>query len=250
MKFLRKMVTFFIAVVFLAVAVVCVGMIFAVKNVNVTLITYADDYEESYNGVKDSLSVLNGETIIFVNEDTVSKIVSHSNYSVTSFEKIYPCTINVTVKERVETFAVFVGELYYMYDDEGTYLKGRVETENINTDGSTNVELVRISVEQLPEIAGYAEIFKEKFNALRSIVSSIALDTKPDVEGYTEKLVFNLRCGLKIQIDNYTEYTEEKIEAAYSKFCKLTDREKLLGTLRSYRIGNDDGIINADYSPY
>ena len=76
MKFLRKMVTFFISVVVFAVAVVCIGMVFAVKNINVTLVTYADDYEESYGGLKSSLNVLNGESMLFVNEDSVLKIVS------------------------------------------------------------------------------------------------------------------------------------------------------------------------------
>ncbi len=250
MKFLRKMVTFFISVVVFAVAVVCIGMVFAVKNINVTLVTYADDYEESYGGLKSSLNVLNGESMLFVNEDSVLKIVSETNYAVETFEKKYPCTLNVTLKERVETFAVYVGELYYMYDADGVYMKGRVENDNVNKDGATNVELTRISVEQLPEIANYAAIFKESFGALRSIVANISLDSKPDVEGYTEKLVFNLRCGLKIQIDTYKEYTEEKIQAAFTKFRGLTDREKLKGTLRSYRIGGEEGIINADYSPY
>lgn len=244
------MVVFFISVVLLAVAIISVGMIFAVKNINVTLITYAEDYDADYGEIKKSLSALNGESIFFVDENSVSEIIADGNYSVTSFVKKLPCTVNVTLKERIETFAVYVGGLYYMYDGEGNYLKGRVDTDNVNPDASRNVELVGVSLEQLPVIAGYAALFKDRFGALRSIVSSIDLETKPGVEGFTEKLVFNLTCGLRIEIDEYDLYTEEKIEKAYEKFITLTDGEKLSGTLRSYRLGGEDGIINTDYSPY
>lgn len=250
MKFLQKIVVFFIAVIFIAVGVICVGMIFAVKNVNVNLIVYTDDYDEDYKKIKSSLGSLNGESIVFVSEESVAKLISGENYTITTFEKKLPCTLNITLKERIETFAINVGGLYYMYDSEGVYLKGRVETENVNTDGAQNVEIVGVAVDQLPELARYATLFKDKFGALRSIVSSITLQTKPGVEGFTDKLVFNLFCGLKVQIDEYTLYTEEKIEEAYKKFLLLTDREKLVGTLRSYRLGEEDGIINSDYSPY
>ena len=250
MKFLRKMVIFFISVILLAVAVIGIGMIFAVKNVNVTLITYADNYEKDYDEVKKSLNALNGKSIMLVNETSVIDLLSDGNFSLSSFEKKFPCTVNVTLKERVETFAVSVGGLYYMYDDEGVYLKGRVETENVNPDTFRNVEIIGVSVEQFPEIAKYSSFFKEYFGALRSIVSQVNLDTMPGVEGFTEKLVFSLSCGLKIQIDEYEKFTEEKIKAAYEKFVSLTDSEKLVGTLRSYRLGGEDGIINADYSPF
>ena len=41
------MVAFLIGLVFFAALVISLGMIFAVKNINVKLITYADEYAES-----------------------------------------------------------------------------------------------------------------------------------------------------------------------------------------------------------
>lgn len=243
------MVAFLIGLVFFAALVISLGMIFAIKNINVKLITYADEYTESYNDTKQSLSVFKGESIMFVGEENIAEVVSGSRYSIASFEKVFPCTINITLKERLETFAVSVGGFYSMYDNDGKFLRSSVENKNAN-DGSPNVELTGIAIENLGYIAGIASTFKDNFKALRSIVHNINLDSRPDVDGYNDKLIFNMRCGLKIQIDNYTEYTNEKIEAAYAEFCTLTDRQKLSGTLRSYRIGNEDGIINADYSVY
>lgn len=243
------MVAFLIGLVFFAALVISLGMIFAVKNINVKLITYADEYGESYSQTKNSLNVFKGESIMFIGEENIAEAITDSRYSIAAFEKIFPCTINVTLKERLETFAVSVGGFYSVYDSDGKFLRSSVENANAN-DGSPNVELTGIAIENLSYIAGIASCFKDNFKALRSIVTSINLDSRPEVEGYTEKLVFNMRCGLKIQIDDYTRYTNEKILSAYEKFCTLTDRQKLGGTLRSYRMGGEEGIINADYSVY
>lgn len=236
-----------IGVVLLAAVVISVGMIYAVKNINVTLITYAENYDGDYEGAKSSLSVFEGESILFISEEQIVKVVKDSNYTLASFEKIYPCTINVTLRERIETFAIPVEGGYAFYDSDGILL--RKSTENINNgDNYPNVEVVGVTSEKIEYIASVAATFKDKFKSLRSIVTSINLDSKPEIEGYTDKLIFNLRCGLKIRLDNYAESTEEKIEAAYAKFCTLTDRQKLSGVVRSYRFGGEEGIINADYS--
>lgn len=244
MKYIRKITALLIGVVLFAAIVISLGKIFAVRNINVELITYADDWSESYNEIKKSLEDFKGDSLVFLNENSIIKTVSDSNYTVVSCEKKYPCTVNVTLKERLETFTVLVGGIYSMYDNDGKFLRSGMENANIN-DGSPNVELTGVVVENITEISGIAATFKDKFGALRSLVASINLDVRPDIEGYTNKLCFNLRCGLKIQIDNYSEFAEEKLSAVYSEFSKLTDREKLSGTLRGYQ--NIIGEVKADY---
>lgn len=233
MKYIRKIGSLLICIILFAAIVISLGVIFSIKNVNVTMITYADDYSESYVKAKNTLNGFKGESLVLLREDSVIEAVSDSNYEVVSCEKKFPCTLNVTIKERLETFAVFVGGNYSIYDSEGKFLRTGYENENIN-DGLPNVELLGVPVENITEIAQIAAMFKDKFKALRSMVVSINLLVNPDIEGYTEKLCFNLRCGIKIQLDNYTEYTEEKISAVYEEFCNLTDREKLSGTLRGW----------------
>lgn len=247
MKFLQKLIALLVGVVFFAALIISIGMIFAVKNINVTLITYADDCTDGYNSTKSSLKSLKGESILFINQDDIVKAVSDSNYAVASYEKKFPCTINVVLKERLETFAVSASGLYWMYDNDGKLLRSCLENVNIN-DGSPNVELLKISGDDIMQIAGIAAIFKDTFKSLRSAVTSITVDSNPEVEGYTERLYFNFRCGLKIRLDDYKTETKQKVEAAYSKFCTLNDRQKLGGIIRSYRLGGADGIINADYS--
>lgn len=246
MKYLRKIAALVIGIVFFTALVISLGMIFAVKNINVTLISYSDDCAASYLEAKQSLKSLKGESILFVNSNDVAKSVGNSNYSLSSCKKKYPCTINVVLKERLEAFTVSDGEQYSVYDIDGKYLRKDLENKN-SIDGAPNVILLDGAVENIDSVAGAASAFKETFKSLRSLVESISLDVNPNVEGYTQKLYFNLHCGLKIQIDNYTEFTQEKIQKAYAKFVTLTDREKLKGVIRGYKLGGENGLINADY---
>ena len=126
----------------------------------------------------------------------------------------------------------------------------RTSGENINGDGTPNVEVTGIATEQMQTVANIAALFKSSFGGLRSIVKSIDLDLRPEIEGYNDKLIFNLRCGLVIQLDDYTQDYGDKISAAYSKFCVLSDKQKLSGKIRGYRVGGENGFINADYSAY
>ena len=245
MKYLKKIVALVIGIAFFAAVIICIGRIFAVRNVNVTLVTYSEDSTESYNNAKDSLKRFKGESIIFLHSSDVAETFKGSNFTVTSCSKKYPCTINVVLKERLETFAVSVGGQYSMYDDEGKYLRKHTENENIN-DGSPNVEISGVTADEIEEVAKIAMAFKGEFKALRSLVSEITLDSDTLIEDYTAKLIFKLRCGLKIELDNYSDYTEEKIEAAYAEFAKLTDEQKLNGTLRSYH--RLDGEVKVAYT--
>lgn len=246
MKYVRNLVALLIGVVFFASIIISFGVIFAVRNINVTLTTYANDYSADYDDAKEKLKGFKGESIVFIETADIVGAFEGSAYVVESCSKKYPATINVVLKQRLETYAILVGGLYSMYDSDGKFLRRSVSNENV-VDGSPNVELT-MPVEKIAEVAAVAAEFKDNFHALRSIASSISLDENENVEGYTDKLVFHLRSGVVVQIDDYMTDYAEKIEAAYKKYESLSDREKLGGTIRGYRIGGEEGVINADYS--
>ena len=231
MKYLRKLFLMFLGIALFAALIICVGRIFAVKNINVTLITYEEDSTEGYLKAKEVLSVYKGESILFLNEKDIVKRIEGSNYVVTSCEKKMPCTINITIKERLEIFSVSVGGRYSMYDNDGAYLRSDEENAN-EVDGMPNVEISGFAIEQMGMVANIASSFKNNFGGLRSIVKSINLDSRPNVEGYKDRVIFNLRCGLVIQLIDYSQNYEEMIELAYKKFSKLSDKDKLSGTIR------------------
>lgn len=244
MKYLRKMFMLLIGIAFFVALIISVGRIFAVKNININLITYEEDSTESYNTAKKALSVHKGESMLFLSESDITGTLVGNNYVVISCEKKFPCTINVTIKERMEIFAVSVGGRYSMYDDNGEYL--RRADENLNEDGTPNVLVTGIAAEQMGTVANIAEIFKSKFGGLRSIVESVNVDSRPEIEGFKDRLILNLRCGLIIQLDDYAHDCEEKIDAAYKRFCTLSDKEKLSGRIRVVLREGEE--IYADYN--
>jgi cell division septal protein FtsQ len=249
MKYIRKVMVMLIVVIIFASTVIGLGIIFSVKNVNVTLLTYSSDYEEGYTTSKEKLSSLKGESLLLVDEEKITKALDGNSYSLASYEKVYPCTINVTLKERIETFAVSVGGKYSMYDSDGKFLRQSQTNENIH-DLSPNVLVYGAAVEQLKEVASVVSIFKGVFNSLRSTVESVTLDYKSDVTtAYIDKVIFKMRCGVQIVIADYANLTQEKIEASYSKFSSLSDGDKLGGTLIGYELDNSDGAVYAEYTP-
>jgi cell division septal protein FtsQ len=238
-----------IVVIIFASTVIGAGIIFSIKNVNVTLLTYSSDYEEGYTQTKAKLSSLKGESLILLDEDKITSSLDGNSYSLSSYEKVYPCTINVTVKERVETFAVSVGGRYSMYDSDGKFLRYSTENENIH-DKSPNVVVYGAGVEQLEGVAKIVSKFKDIFNSLRSTVESVTLDYNSDnITSYIDKITFKMRCGVSIVICDYERLTEEKIQATYNKFSSLSDRDKLGGTVIGYELDLSDGAVFADYTP-
>lgn len=252
MKYLRKIVALLIGVALLAAIVIGVGVIFAVKNVNVTLLTYSDDeqtQESDYAAVKSSLETIKGGSIVFIGEKNIIDALKsdESNYSFISYEKIYPCTINVVLKERLETFTVSVGGNYSMFDAEGKFLRQAKENINVN-DGYANVLIEGVSINGIEEIAKFAADFKTKFGLLRSTVESITLDENKSIPDYVERLVFKLKSGIKIELVNFRSATQEKLDSAFLEYSSLTDREKLTGTIRSYQLV-DSGEVRSLYTP-
>ncbi len=131
MKYLRKAVLLIIVVVLLASVVIGAGVVLSVRNVNVTLISssFAADSEEAYAEIaeyKEKFSrKVKGSIMFFVSEYDVGDIIE-DGYEIESFGKIYPCTLNITLRERRETFAVAVKEGgYRIYDQNGKYISNK-----------------------------------------------------------------------------------------------------------------------------
>ncbi|MDE7082636.1 MAG: hypothetical protein K2O89_02915 [Clostridia bacterium] len=254
MKHLRKIGILIIAIIMAAAIAVGTCVVYAVRNVNVTLLSYPDgNGEENLDAeiLKVKQAVLNkvrGRVISSVGEEDVSTCLD-DNYFLESFEKVYPCTINITVQQRREVFAVFDGEVYTTYDDEGKLM--RISENNVNfCDGAPNLLLEGTHGEEdVKTVATICAMFKssENFGSLRSTVEKVTLYTsQTSISTDSDKIIFSLWCGLSIEIRDYPKYTAEKIARAYSEFSKRTPEEKLKG--RIYCMANDAGEIRATYN--
>ena len=135
MKHLRKIGILIIAIIIAAAVAVGICVIYAVRNVNVTLLSYPDE-EANLNSeilaVKEEvLKKMRGRVISSISEEDVSLCLD-DDYFLESFEKVYPCTINITVQQRREVFAVYDGdnENYSVYDDSGKFLRTAEDNRN------------------------------------------------------------------------------------------------------------------------
>lgn len=241
MKYLRKVIGLVIAVVFVASVIIGVGIIFSVKNVNISMQSYA--YPEIENMTEDEkraadgeienfrrniLSKYRGTLLGFVDGEEIAASFVDTNYILGSFEKVYPCTLNLTIKERRESFCMRVGEnSYNTYDSYGTLMrKGVTEEESLNNiDKAPNVTISVENAGEIELIADMAAAFAEEFSALRSIVDSIQINMR------TNHLIFKFRCGISLRISDFATLTKAKMRAAHEEFLSLTGEEKLSGTI-------------------
>lgn len=255
MKYIRKITALIIAVVLIAAVSIGIGVIFAVKNVNVTLYscTCEADSEEATAKISelktDILSEVRGKIISSVGGENISSAVKDKNYNVVGFEKVYPCTINVTIKERRELFytvsdagGVYV---YDVYDDDGSVMRiAESEAEAVNPDGVPNllvesadgVDLLQFS----DKVAAVCAAFENTFGPLRSVCEKAVITF-----GLDDNFCFQLRCGVKVIVYKFSELTEEKISAAYGCFNALSGGKKISGEIHCYE--TDDKTVSASY---
>lgn len=255
MKHIRKIAVVLLCVIFFVGVIIGMGIIFAVKNVNVTLETYKysvnSDGGSAWDGLSEEqqaeaqmeidgfksriLDKYRGTLIGFVDDSGLASCMDNSGYIYVSFERVYPCTINVVIKERRETFSVAKGDgTYKSYDSLGVYLPGDDDNLN-NLDGAENLIIKPYSENgqsgyvitdgDVARIAAIAEIFKEQFGGLRTVAESISFN--PEYK-FVE---FAFRCGVTLRVMDFEVLSGAKMEAAKAKFDSLTGEQKTKGVL-------------------
>lgn len=234
MKYIRKITVYLISVIILASLVIGCGMIFSVRNINVTVMGYSQTAKDSIPDVKTKLLALyRGTVIMFVDENEVVTSIAGGKYVIESCEKVMPCTLNVTIKERMECYYSQKGDGYAVYDDGGMLIRIAPDEAGARNefDGAPNVMVNGAENEaDYVTVAKAGAAFKEKFSSLRAVTSKITLlKTQSDI--MVSKIVFTLKCGLEIEIQDYEKDLTEKISAVYSRFERLSGEQKLSGRI-------------------
>ena len=248
MKYVRKIIFTIIAVAFIASLVIGVGVVFAVKNVNVSLNCYSYEVGDPQAGTEIEsykekiLEKVRGTVIYFVSEDDIAGIID-GDYSLESVERVYPCTLNITLKERKETFSVALSDgKYALYDENGVLLDGSSVKRS-----DYDVALDLKNGETVEKAAELCSVFKSNFSAFRSMVKSVAFEDAAFASmPYENTLTFNLHCGLVIEVWDYGKSYSEKMSAVYKYFVKnLSADQKTTGKIRCNVAA--DGKLNVAY---
>lgn len=239
MKYIRKAIVIILAAVFIAAVAIGLSVIFAVRNINVFRIDYqtgdsspSEEFTGALSRIELSLSEFRGKAIAGVDEQDIAEAVNASGYAeYVSCEKIYPCTINVTVRERVEVFSVLSedGRSYSVLDGDCNYIASKSSNEN-NLDGSPNVLLQSVPQEDYGIVASLAATLESEFSSVRAFAESITV-VPAAIEAEEDALCIKLRCGLTLEIRDYRNGCEEKAKALIGAFKEMPDYLKLSGSM-------------------
>ena len=254
MKYIRKGIALILIVVFIAAVAIGLGVIFAVRNVNVCAVGYSyedgqssDEFTMAVASISNSLSSLKGKSMIGVDEDDVVAIVEENGYAeFVSVEKVYPCTLNVTVKEKLEVYAVYDQDSasYSVYDGSFSYITSKSTNVN-NLDGAPNVLISAIAEEDYEYVALVAEVIEENLSTLRVVAEEFSWY---EYDGSTsdeskDVLTVTLRCGLTLELFNYRENTVAKVERLCDVFSELEEDLKLGGTLTCRQSSSGEFVV-------
>lgn len=255
MKVLRKFLALCLAIVFLIALVIGAGIILSVQNVNVRYVYYGEDeHSAEYAETRKSLDTLKGSGLLFIGkEDVEGKILNGDVLALDSFEKVYPCTINVVIRERAETFALKSdnGLGYTVYDEAGAFIKEASTADN--ADGCPNVLVLDADASAMEDVARICGYFKETFSSFRRLIESVSISRISDNETFE----FLFRSGFKIRIYGWNSSDsvngdQIKIKKAYEKYGTLTDGQKLEGVIDviANKEGGEPAVIYPGYSGF
>ena len=241
MKYIRKVMAAGLAIIFLIAIVIGTGIILSVRNVNVAFIDSSGRYTEEFNATRSQLNKLKGSGLLFINDgDVYGKVTSPEALAVVSYEKKFPCTVNVVIRERVECFTVKTDDGYSVYDDYGKLIRTPADdsTEPLNWDGCPNV-LLSAPTDKIEEVASVCRHFADKFGSLRRMVSSVSADKFLGVD----VAYITMRSGLIVAINEWTSSPAEKIEEAYRVYDSLSDRQRISGRITVVDGRNNSGPV-------
>ncbi len=257
MKHIRRTVAICLAVAFCIAAALGAGVILSVKNVNIIYNDHSGAFDDAYAETAVNLSQLKGGSILYVDEeDVLSRISDTSRLRLDCFEKIYPCSLDIVIAERAETFYSYDGAAYSVYDEEGEFMYRSSNIVNPDSgyapvlaetpDVSPNVMIDGdLTDEERAFVADASEAFGSEFDSLRRLVGSVELQHGKEYDN----LVFYIRTGLCVEITDCAQDTHLKIRSAYARFCSLSDSEKTCGRIRSYNLSDGNGDVRSVYIP-
>lgn len=177
---------------------------------------------EQVSTIQTAVSEFEGENLLFLDTDKIKdKVSSFTDYKIVSVEKKYPSTVVVTIKERVETFAIVNEGSAVIIDDEGYVLR-------VDDDFSSSRELVTLNFNGLTlSNATVGQVVTTSDNEMLFAVMAMAKKVNYynciksiELERAVEKrfAYFNTYTGVQIEVPDVLIRGEEKILYAFNEY--------------------------------
>ena len=243
-SYIRKIVSVILTLLFCVAIIIGAGVALSVRNVNIEYISYSSRGDEEREESAVRLNGLKGENLLFLSDEDIRACVGGETVSLESYSKVYPCTLNIVLKERVEQYArANSSGGYDMYAADGTEMGSRLE--NINpADGSPNVILVADD-DRLDGVVSVCGYFRQSFGTIRNLVESVTVGYDAILQ--TSSLTFDMYSGLTVVINDYERYAEQKIAAVFDQYTTLSESRKLRGAICADTLADD---VSGGYAAY
>ena len=220
----KRLLSCVTVLLFIVIAVLCCNFLFKISDVQLS-VTYIENSPENINEkVSEYSKTLEGKNLLFVNEKDIEKeVLAISPYAnVIKVEKVFPCSIKITVTEFEEIFSLKCGDKYYMLDSSLRVLCQKENNLN-NVTTKPNLSIIIDESDYQPLVVG------DKLNFLDKTTNDYLLELTPLINGFKENItnfsinvvkdgIFNRTLtlttveGLVVQFDKINVQTVDKFE--------------------------------------
>ena len=246
----KSLVTAFIIIAFIAIAVFSVFSVFVIKDVTPTF-TVSKNCSSQTEDIKNKLNSYKGQSLLFLDLNEVKASISENPYlEVVLLEKSYPNVLKAEVKERIECYKVVYGSDYFVIDGTGFVLaKNFSFTETLPT--------LVVTLESTPKVNEYLSVSQTELE-----LYSVALTTVYN-ESYTNNveeirivkelekndLVLSTSTGVIIEIWQANQRGSDKLTLGFNTYDEmLTDRDKY--THRVCVFEKDGGTLSVTHTAH
>jgi len=236
----KAIITTAVAIILLF-AVIAAGLnaVFTITYVKAEFNTFSAEGERDAGELQAKLDQFVGKSTTFFKLDRVTAAVEeYPCFRLESVGKKFPKTIELTVSERKEMFAVSKENGFSVLDEEGVYLSDR--EENVSRTGGENIVLngfeMSLSAGKLAtgnyvgDLLSAFSVFSEQLGEPRANVKSVTLEQHGS--GLDPRMnTFNIvmQEGVTIEIHNPSYLPEEKAEEAVNTYLSLKDGDRFYG---------------------
>lgn len=230
------------AILFLAALAAGLNAVFTVTSVKASFIAFSDVGRQESGSLQKELDRFVGKSTTFLDTEEIRAVVEkYPCFRIEGeIEKKFPQTVELTVVEREEVFAVWSEEknAYAVLDGGGVYLYDKENASNRL--GGENIVLTGFSLkleagktaegENFEEFLAVYREFESELGGLRRNVVSATFG-RPSSQASYDYFSLTMREGVTVFIDRPSSKAQEKAARAIETYLSLSEREKTYGEI-------------------
>ena len=246
----KSIVTAFIVVAFVAIAVFSAYSVFVIKDVTPTF-TVTENCTDQTDMIEEKLNDYKGQNLLFLDVDQVKNQLSINPYlEIISVEKSYPNSLNVVVKERIERYVVNYEGDSYAIDGNGYVLAK-------NTFFTQNLPVLVVTLESKPIISKPLTVIEGEKSLFAVALTTVYNDNytnnvnKIKIVKELEKsdLILSTSTGVTIEVWDAQVRSNEKLTLGFTTYDELlSDRDKY--THRVCVFEKADGTLTSTHTTH